>query len=116
MQGTRLATASERGTLIRIFDTTTMKKVAELRRGTNQANIYCINFNHDSTRIVVSSDHGTIHIFNLEEHRNLESSSLHLIPKYFSSQWSFCKFSIPNGPPCICAFGSDNNSVIGKSR
>lgn len=110
LQGTRLATASDRGTLIRIFDTASGTKVAELRRGSNQAKIYCINFNHASTAVVVSSDHGTIHVFNLEEPKGKESSSL--LTKYFTSQWSFCKFSIPQGPPCICAFGSENNSVI----
>lgn len=110
LQGTRLATASDRGTLIRIFDTTNGSKVAELRRGSNQAKIYCINFNHQSTAVVVSSDHGTIHVFNLDEPKCKESSSL--LTKYFTSQWSFCKFSIPQGPPCICAFGSENNSVI----
>lgn len=112
LQGTRLATASEKGTLIRIFDTDNGKKVGELRRGSNQANIYCINFNHQSTMLVVSSDHGTIHVFNLEDNKTKESS-LPIIPKYFSSQWSFVKFSIPQGPACICAFGSDPNSVIG---
>lgn len=137
LQGTRLATSSERGTLIRVFDTSNGSKVAELRRGTNQvchgqvhlqpkrvikqtfllfkATIYCINFNHQSTCIVVSSDHGTIHVFNLEEQqKSKESSSLQIIPKYFTSQWSFCKFSVPREPPCICAFGADNNSVVGE--
>lgn len=114
LQGTRLATAGEKGTLIRIFDTENGKKVSELRRGSNHANIYCINFNHQSTMIVVASDHGTIHVFNLEDNKPRESS-LPIIPKYFSSQWSFGKFSIPQGPRCICAFGADSNSVVGKS-
>ncbi|EDV93541.1 WD repeat domain phosphoinositide-interacting protein 3 [Drosophila grimshawi] len=111
LQGTRLATAGEKGTLIRIFDTENGKKVSELRRGSNHANIFCINFNHQSTMIVVASDHGTIHVFNLEDNKQRESS-LPIIPKYFSSQWSFVKFSIPQGPRCICAFGADSNSVV----
>lgn len=112
--GTRLATASERGTLVRIFDTTTGQKVAELRRGSNQAKIYCINFNQTSTAVVVASDHGTIHVFNLEEEEKREKNISQILPKYFSSNWSFCKFSIPAGPSihCICAFGADSNSII----
>lgn len=77
-----------------------------------QANIYCINFNHQSTMLVVSSDHGTIHVFNLDDSKQKEAA-FPIIPKYFSSQWSFVKFSIPQGPACICAFGADSNSVIG---
>lgn len=127
IQGTRLATAGERGTLIRIFDTNDGAKVAELRRGTHhvspslrtqhiflwghfglnlsykidfQARIYCINFNPESTKICVSSDHGTIHIFNIEETRTKEQG-LQILPKYFTSQWSFCKFSVPQGAPSI---------------
>ncbi|KAL7728354.1 hypothetical protein ACLKA6_007448 [Drosophila palustris] len=111
LQGTRLATAGEKGTLIRIFDTENGKKVSELRRGSNHANIFCINFNHQSTMIVVASDHGTIHVFNLEGNKQ-QQSSLPILPKYFSSQWSFVKFSIPQGPRCICAFGADSNSVV----
>lgn len=124
IQGTRLATAGERGTLIRIFDTNDGAKVAELRRGTHhvripvihcaqllavlridvsvlfQARIFCINFSLSSTKICVSSDHGTIHIFNIEETR-AKVHGLQILPKYFTSQWSFCKFSVPQGPPCI---------------
>lgn len=109
-----MATASEKGTLIRIFDTENGNKLRELRRGTNHANINCINFNHQSTMLVLSSDHGTIHVFNIDDNKSKESSSLPIIPKYFSSQWSFVKFNIPQGPACICAFGSDPNSVIGE--
>ena len=39
IQGTRLATAGERGTLIRIFDTNDGTKLAELRRGTHHVKI-----------------------------------------------------------------------------
>ncbi|VEN35831.1 unnamed protein product, partial [Callosobruchus maculatus] len=115
IQGTRLATASEKGTLIRIFNTFNGQKIAELRRGANQATIYCINFNHSSTSLCVASDHGTVHIFALDDPKLNKQSSLAnatFLPKYFSSTWSFCKFTVPNGPPCICAFGADNSVVV----
>ncbi|XP_044252428.1 WD repeat domain phosphoinositide-interacting protein 3 [Tribolium madens] len=115
LQGTRLATASEKGTLIRVFDTASGDKIAELRRGAHQATIYCINFNHNSTCLCVASDHGTIHIFALDDQKLNKQSTLAnamFLPKYFSSTWSFCKFTVPNGPQCVCAFGADNNSVI----
>ncbi|XP_060521844.1 WD repeat domain phosphoinositide-interacting protein 3 isoform X2 [Cylas formicarius] len=115
LQGTRLASASEKGTLIRVFDTCSGERIAELRRGAHQANIYCINFNHTSTLLCVSSDHGTVHIFALDDFKLNKQSSLanaSFLPKYFSSTWSFCKFTVPNGPPCICAFGADSNSIV----
>ncbi|CAL1530725.1 unnamed protein product [Lymnaea stagnalis] len=115
LQGTRLATASEKGTLIRVFDTTSGGQLHELRRGANSAHIYCISFNSDSTMMCVSSDHGTVHIFSTEDEKKNKQSTLasaSFLPKYFSSKWSFSKFQVPGGAHCICAFGSEPNTVI----
>ncbi|XP_063961420.1 WD repeat domain phosphoinositide-interacting protein 3-like [Lytechinus pictus] len=115
-QGSRLATASDRGTLIRVFDTGNGQQLHELRRGSGGAQIYCINFNQDSTMLCVSSDHGTIHVFALEadaqKNKKSHLASATFLPKYFNSSWSFCKFQVPNHAQCICAFGSDPNSVV----
>lgn len=115
--GTRIATAGQKGTLIRVFDTTSGAKVAELRRGANPAEIYCINFSSDSSLVVVASDHGTVHIFGVDDVKLNRQSSLaaaSFLPKYFNSKWSFCQFQVPGKPQCICAFGQDQKSVIGK--
>ncbi len=125
IQGTRIATASDKGTLIRIFDTQTGKLLSELRRGTQPATIYSINFSADSSLVCASSSHGTIHIFATEDSTKNKMSSLvasaseffgsasnKLLPKYFTSEWSFSKIDVPGGTRCICAFGANNNTVL----
>ena len=64
-QGTRLATASDKGTLIRVFDTHTGELLKELRRGMNAAAITCLTFNKAAEYLACSSDKGTVHIFSL---------------------------------------------------
>ncbi|KAG1711693.1 hypothetical protein DVH05_008939 [Phytophthora capsici] len=64
-QGTLLATASESGTLIRVFAVPSGKKVAAFRRGSYGAQVYCLAFNENSTILCSSSDTGTIHFFSL---------------------------------------------------
>ncbi|KAJ1959854.1 Phosphatidylinositol 3,5-bisphosphate-binding protein [Dipsacomyces acuminosporus] len=132
--GSMVASASEKGTLIRIFDTMSGRLLHELRRGVDRADIYSIAFSPDNTRLCVSSDKGTVHIFNLEARQDANQQSAtgssappsarsgnrqsnlkfmkDLLPKYFSSEWSFAHFRIPNEVRCICGFGSERNSVI----
>lgn len=86
--GKFVATASRTGTLIRVFETSKSVLVAEFRRGAETAEVYCITFDQTSTRICVTSDTGTIHIFLLLE-QNCKSilqpiSQYMPVPKYFS--------------------------------
>ena len=63
--GTLLATASDKGTVIRVWSVPGAEKLYQFRRGTREARIYSINFNAMSTLLAVSSAHDTVHIFKL---------------------------------------------------
>ncbi|KAF8632518.1 hypothetical protein AX15_001850 [Amanita polypyramis BW_CC] len=63
--GTLLATASEKGTVIRVWSIPGSEKLYQFRRGTREAKIYSMNFNQMSTLLAVSSAHDTVHIFKL---------------------------------------------------
>ncbi|KIH93747.1 phosphatidylinositol-bisphosphate-binding protein [Sporothrix brasiliensis 5110] len=63
--GSLLATASEKGTLIRVFLTANNGRVAELRRGVDQVSIFSLGFNPSGTLLACTSDKGTLHIFDI---------------------------------------------------
>jgi len=63
--GSLLATASDKGTLIRIFSTESGQPLQELRRGAEKADIYSICFDIKSKWLACSSDRSTIHIFTV---------------------------------------------------
>ena len=129
--GSILATASEKGTLIRLFDTTTGDIIKELRRGTENAEIYSVAFDDTNRFLAVSSDRKTIHIFiiNKEENKieqnenenNLASNKKSMFgnlanffgmgKNYFNSEWSFAQFKI-NSTKSICTFGQDNTIIV----
>merc|ERR1719348_848700 len=66
--GTRIATASEKGTVIRVFSTHDGSKLYELRRGLKRtASIYSLSFSPCGTFLACSSNTETIHVFKLDD-------------------------------------------------
>lgn len=63
--GTMLATASDKGTVIRVFSIPSAQKLFQFRRGSYQSQIYSIAFNAVSSLLAVSSATETVHIFKL---------------------------------------------------
>ncbi|KAH3765720.1 WD repeat domain phosphoinositide-interacting protein 2 [Pelomyxa schiedti] len=65
--GTLVATASSKGTIIRIFSIPDMRQIVSFRRGSNPATIYSIAFSLNSTILAVSSDTSTVHLFKIPD-------------------------------------------------
>ncbi|XP_047961472.1 autophagy-related protein 18a-like [Salvia hispanica] len=130
--GMLMATASTKGTLIRVFRTMDGSLLKELRRGSDRAVVRSISFSPSGRWLVVSSDKGTVHVFIVK----FDSSSLKtcrsevpetnkfaplslsrlsfikgFLPKYFSSEWSMAQFRIPEGIQHIAAFGPGENTI-----
>ncbi|RID47765.1 hypothetical protein BRARA_I04336 [Brassica rapa] len=129
--GSLLATASSKGTLVRIFNTVDGTLRQEVRRGADRAEIYSLAFSSNAEWLAVSSDKGTVHVFGLKVNSGVKdtpriasnvtrptspSSSLSLfkgvLPKYFSSEWSVAQFRLVEGTQYIVAFGHQKNTVV----
>ncbi|CAH00364.1 phosphoinositide binding protein ATG18 [Kluyveromyces lactis] len=63
--GTLLATASEKGTIIRVFNVENGSKVYQFRRGTYPTKISSLSFSKDNQFLAVCSSSKTVHIFKL---------------------------------------------------
>mmetsp|Transcript_81905 Transcript_81905/g.244211 ORF Transcript_81905/g.244211 Transcript_81905/m.244211 type:complete len:422 (-) Transcript_81905:129-1394(-) len=126
---TLLATASGKGTILRVYDTAGGVKLQELRRGVEGAEIHSLTFSKTGDFLAVSSDKGTIHIFavcranpddggvgsqDASLARNSKSSLQRLsrvLPAYFSSEWSLAQFRVPDYR-CVVTFGTDPHTVV----
>lgn len=64
---TKLATASDKGTVIRVFSVASRKKLFEFRRGMKRCVHICsLAFSADSLLLAASSNTETVHLFKLE--------------------------------------------------
>eukprot|EP00210_Caulerpa_lentillifera_P007935 g7574.t1 len=133
LDGRILATASERGTLIRVWNTATGYILQELRRGLDAATIFSISISKSCDYLAVSSDKGTVHIFALRcftplvasenERPELQKEGGNLgqnqssvfasiknfvpLPNYFNSEWSLAQFKLTEDSWSVVAFAED---------
>ena len=129
----KLATASEKGTVIRIFGLgSKFGKLDVLLRGSSPCAMHCIAFNFNASLVAASSSTGTIHTFRLEDGPNTSASTdtakekaahklklSRLIPQVVSDQRdgkrSFAKIrlkSIIASQPLSLAFLPSNQLVV----
>ena len=103
--GTRLATTSKRGTIIRIFELNNCveyKLLKEVRRGSDPADINHLHISFNNKYLSCCNVKGTLHVFNIDTEENNQNAKINvfylnnLLPKYFSSEWSFSQFYMNN--------------------
>ena len=75
-----LATASDKGTIVRIFEVATGTKLYQFRRGTYPTKIYSLRFSADDKYVLATSSSLTVHIFRLGEEEALETKHKKKIP------------------------------------
>ena len=132
--GLLLATASEEGKKIRIYDSETLEKLQELNRGKEKAEIKYISIDFKNQYLAASSERGTIHIWSLSQSlEKLNKSGKYKINegdnkisntgsvfsylpsilggKFFDNEWSFAKVRLDE-PYSIFHFGLDNSLII----
>ncbi|KAL9278492.1 Autophagy-related protein 18e [Arabidopsis thaliana] len=103
LDGSLLATASTKGTLIRIFNAVDGTLLQEFRRGMERAEIYNVAISSNLKWVAASSEKGTLHVFRLRP------DILSFDP---ASSSSFIRFSLPASTKFIVGFGSENTVLL----
>ena len=88
--GSKVATASIKGTVVRLWDVATATCLQEYRRGVERATITCLSFSWDFKWLACTSDKGTAHVFEVEspedkEEKKKEEASSSITQMLFST-------------------------------
>ncbi|PQK16430.1 hypothetical protein BB8028_0006g07500 [Beauveria bassiana] len=135
--GELLASASETGTLIRVYLTSNCAKIAELRRGIDPATIYSLAFSPPGDYLACTSDKSTLHIFDVPHprrtgpHRSQQLGGgnesdpgkwgilgkIPLMPRVFSDVYSFASAPFEAGDEgMIGGISFSESSTLGTTR
>lgn len=114
---TLLATASEMGTNIHVFDIQSKVMLYKLRRGINNVKIYSMSISFDNELLACSSDSRTVHIFKLEDNKVINTlTTFTSLPDIFNTSntmnWSFSQIQIDENTRTELKFGKDKNLNI----
>ncbi|KAF2029138.1 WD40 repeat-like protein [Setomelanomma holmii] len=93
--GDLVATASEQGTIIRVWSYPSCTRLAEFRRGIDQAAIFSLAFSPSGVTLAAASDKSTLHIFDLsnasasdpKQHKYGILSKVPGLPRQFSDTY-----------------------------
>lgn len=141
-KGEVVVTASEKGTIIRVWEVGSGALVRELRRGVDKAVIWSLSVSPSGGRLAVVSDKNTLHIYALpvaggggsgpgvrpgsaggggdggegikgDNKRWSMLGKLPLLPNYFRSEWSAAQAEFQGaGKACVGWTGEDTVVVV----
>lgn len=74
--GRMLATASSKGTVVRVFAVPSLQVLCSFRRGANVCRVFGLAFSRDSLHLSAAAASGTLHIFRVSEARRSDCASL----------------------------------------
>lgn len=135
--GEVLATASETGTIVRVYSTGNCAKIAELRRGIDQATIFSLGFAPSGTMLACTSDKSTLHIFDVPHPRKANAfrrsqqgqpgspqegkwgvlSKIPMMPRMFSDVYSFASAPFESGDEgSIGGIPFSEGAVLGTTK
>lgn len=128
--GQLLASASETGTLIRVYATANCVRVAELRRGIDPATIFSLAFSPSGAMLACTSDKSTLHIFDIPSASRAHRSSANgdagkwgilgripLMPRVFSDVYSFASVPFEAGNDAMVrGIPFSEGTVLGTTR
>ena len=104
--GSLAASASELGTVIRVFETRTLNLLHELRRGTSVARITSMSFSPECNFLLATSNKSTVHLWSLKpEGPGVTGMVSRYLPSYFQSKRSYFKLYIQ--PEALWSFNSN---------
>ena len=100
--GSIVATASERGTLIRLFDSVTGSHLCVFRRGTMSSRVLSVCFSPGNSELIAVSESGTVHLFDGDTRNTPDSDP----PR------SIAKLNIGKVSAADCVFVNEDDLVI----